>query len=88
MQIVVCLGFAKSFWSDELTQLKQKSLDAHNLWKSCNCPRNGPILMKRFVVTLTTNHNYENQNQMPIMNYLLIIYIRKTVILFGSLGIR
>ena len=57
MQIVVCLGFAKSFWSDELTQLKQKSLDAHNLWKSCNCPRNGPIFDEK----IRCNLNYKKQ---------------------------
>ena len=57
MQIVVCLGFAKSFWSDELTQLKQKSLDAHNLWKSCNCPRNGPIFDEK----ICCNLNYKKQ---------------------------
>ena len=50
-------GFAKSFWSDELTQLKQKSLDAHNLWKSCSCPRNGPIFDEK----VRSHLNYKSQ---------------------------
>ena len=40
-------GISKPFWSPELSALKQKSLDAHNLWKSCNCPRNGPIFNEK-----------------------------------------
>ena len=40
-------GIAKHFWSPELTALKQKSLDAHTLWKDCNCPRSGPIYIEK-----------------------------------------
>ena len=36
-------GLAKDFWSPELTNLKQKSFDANELWKSCGSPRSGPI---------------------------------------------
>ena len=36
-------GLAKPFWSHELTNLKQQSIDANNLWKNCNRPRSGPI---------------------------------------------
>ena len=36
-------GFAKPYWSPELTDLKRKSLDAHNLWSNCNRPLSGPI---------------------------------------------
>ena len=50
-------GLAKPFWSPELTDLKKKSLDAHNLWKNCNCPRSGPIYHEK----LQTNYNYKLQ---------------------------
>ena len=50
-------GLAKPFWSPELTALKQKSLDAHNLWKSCNCPRSGPLYREK----LQTNYEYKKQ---------------------------
>ena len=36
-------GISKPYWSSELSELKQKSFDAHELWRSCNCPRSGPI---------------------------------------------
>ena len=36
-------GISKPYWSSELTELKQKSIDAHELWRSCNSPRSGPI---------------------------------------------
>ena len=50
-------GLAKPFWSHELTLLKQKSLDAHNLWKNCNCPRFGPIYEEK----IRSNLNYKSQ---------------------------
>ena len=50
-------GLAKPFWSPELSALKQKSLDAHNLWKSCNCPRSGPIYIEK----MKSNYNYKVQ---------------------------
>ena len=40
-------GLAKPFWSPELTALKQKSVDAHTLWKNSNCPRSGPIFFEK-----------------------------------------
>ena len=36
-------GIAKHFWSRDLSSLKQKSIDAFNLWKISGCPNNGPI---------------------------------------------
>ena len=48
-------GFAKPYWSTELTELKRKSLDAHNLWKDANCPRSGPIFNEKRI----TNSQYK-----------------------------
>ena len=36
-------GISKSFWTPELTAMKEKSFDAFNLWKLCNSPSSGPI---------------------------------------------
>ena len=35
--------FFKHWWDDELKDLKQKSLDAHQLWIACGKPKNGDI---------------------------------------------
>ena len=40
-------GLAKPYWSPELTVMKQKSIDAFNLWKSCSCPQSGPIFEEK-----------------------------------------
>ena len=48
-------GIAKPYWSPELTELKQKSLDAHELWRNCNCPRSGPIFLEK----QRTNYAYK-----------------------------
>ena len=38
-------GLSKPYWSPELTALKQQSIDAHDLWRTCGCPRSGPIFL-------------------------------------------
>ena len=48
-------GIAKPYWSPELTELKRKSVDAHNLWKDCNRPRSGPIFNEK----QRTNYAYK-----------------------------
>ena len=40
-------GVARHFWSDELTDLKQKSIDSCELWKLAGCPRSGPIFCEK-----------------------------------------
>ena len=40
-------GLAKPYWSPELTAMKQKSIDAFTLWKSCSCPQSGPIFEEK-----------------------------------------
>ena len=36
-------SFQRPFWSDELSVLKESSIDCNNYWKSMGCPRSGPI---------------------------------------------
>ena len=36
-------NYFKHWWDDNLSDLKAKSIDAHALWKSCGCPRDGDI---------------------------------------------
>jgi len=36
-------NFYKAFWTEELTALKQASVDAHNLWRLCDAPRSGLV---------------------------------------------
>ena len=33
----------RSFWNPELTDLKKRSIDCNNYWKSCNSPKSGPV---------------------------------------------
>ena len=40
-------GSMKPYWSPELTVIKQKSIDAYSLWKSCSCPQSGPIFVEK-----------------------------------------
>ena len=40
-------GVAKPFWTPTLTSLKQKSCDAHDLWKTAGCPRSGAIFVEK-----------------------------------------
>ena len=39
-------GFYKPWWNNVLTDLKQASIAAHNLWKACNRPRTGDVFLK------------------------------------------
>ena len=48
-------GRAKPYWSPELSVLKQKSYDAHKLWKDCDCPRSGPIHIEK----MRANYEYK-----------------------------
>ena len=40
-------GFFKSFWDEEMAELKSKSIESHQLWVACGRPRNGPIYLSR-----------------------------------------
>ena len=45
----ICIQKTKgAFWSNELSDLKKKSLDAYKLWIQCNKPRTGGINLERF----------------------------------------
>ena len=45
-------GFFKWWWDDSLTELKQASIDAHNLWKASGSPRAGDVYLKMKQVKL------------------------------------
>ena len=40
-------SFFKSFWDEEMAELKSKSTESHQLWVACGRPRNGPIYLSR-----------------------------------------
>ena len=40
-------GVAKSFWTEELSSLKNKSVDAFALWKSAGCPKSGQVFLEK-----------------------------------------
>ena len=35
-------NFERSFWDDELSELKSRSIECSNYWKSIGCPKSGP----------------------------------------------
>ena len=37
-------GYQKHWWSDELDDLKQETIEATNFWRSAGCPRSGIII--------------------------------------------
>jgi len=44
LRVPVCHGnFFKSFWTDELTDLKRASVEAYQLWKMCDQPKTGLV---------------------------------------------
>ena len=40
-------GLAKHFWTEELSQMKQRSVDAYSLWKLDGCPRSGITFLEK-----------------------------------------
>ena len=40
-------SFFKSYWDEEMSELKQRSIDTHQLWQVCGRPRSGPIYRER-----------------------------------------
>ena len=36
-------SFYKSYWDEEMSELKHRSIDTHVLWVACGRPRCGPI---------------------------------------------
>jgi len=50
-------------WSDELKELKQKSIDIHELWKTIGKPRNGVINTERLRVKFQYKKGIKQQRQ-------------------------
>ena len=40
-------SFFKSYWDEEMSELKQRSIDTHQLWQVCDRSRSGPIYRER-----------------------------------------
>ena len=43
-------GIAKGWWTDDLSKLKNKSIEVHNAWKNAGKPQSGPINEERLRV--------------------------------------
>ena len=48
-------GTLKPYWCEELQELKKASIDAYNLWKLCDRPRN--LLVNKLRIEVNTNIN-------------------------------
>ena len=53
-------GSLKPYWNDKLNTLKQKSIDIHNLWRTCGSPRSGAINSERLKVKLEYKQTVKN----------------------------
>lgn len=73
-------NFYKSFWTEELTALKQASIDAHNLWRLCGAPRSGLVnkirLEAKYRYKLALKHAMVN-NQIELDDEISSLYLRK-----------
>ena len=43
-------GYQKHWWSDELDDLKQETIEATNFWRSAGCPRSGIVNNNRLQI--------------------------------------
>jgi len=60
-------NFYKAFWTEELTALKQASIDAHNRWRLCDAPRSGLVNKIR----LEAKYKYKMALKQAMINYKL-----------------
>jgi hypothetical protein len=49
-------GFQKHYWSDELSNLKRLSIQAHIVWRDAGSPRNGPLNDNRLLCKQRYKH--------------------------------
>jgi len=63
-------GFFKFCWDEELSLLKEESVESNKIWKAAGKPRNGPIFQKRqscqyvcyLLFPINNNNNNNNNN--------------------------
>ena len=58
-------GIQKSWWTDELTLLRDKSIEIHRLWISQGRPRSGPTNDERIRVKSLYKRGIRNAQRMP-----------------------
>ena len=58
-------GVQKSWWTDELTVLRQKSIDIHRLWLSEGKPRSGATNFERLTVKAAYKRAIKNAQRSP-----------------------
>jgi len=83
-------GYQKHWWSDELDELKQVTIDATNYWRSVGCPRSGVFFNNN---RLQCKYRYKMAIKMLLimrikfsMTICLIISVLKMMCLFGEPG--
>ena len=73
-------NFYKAFWTEELTALKQASIDAHNLWRLCDAPRSGLVnkirLQAKYKYKIALKQAMIN-NQIELDDEISNLYLRK-----------
>ena len=70
-------NFYKAFWTEELTALKQASIDAHNLWRLCDAPRSG--LVNKIRLEAKYKYKMALNNKIEIDDEISNLYLRKDI---------
>jgi len=80
----------KSYWNNELSGLKQISIDMHNLWRLIGSPTSGSIinaheLKLSIIINVLLNKLRLNQNKKDLMKLTPVLLI-VTPFVFGNVG--
>jgi len=86
--IVKCLqataaGLQKFWWTLDLDELKEQCIDISTLRVSIGRPRSGSINEER----LHSKYRYKQAIKMAIMTVCMTSYTKRTMLVFGKLGI-
>lgn len=81
----VSSGFFKCWWNDTLTELKQASIEAHNMWKAVGCPKSGQLFLNMKKVKIAYKNAikaHRHNEELYLSNDLHDLLIEKDMINF------
>lgn len=78
-------GYFKHWWNGTLSELKQASIEAHNLWKACGRPKQGDIFLNMKQVKLSYKNAiraYKQNEELFLSNELHELLLEKDMVNF------
>ena len=79
-------NYYKFWWNEELTVLKQASVESDRAWKAVGRPRSGAIFNKRQQYRLLYRKRLKDCQMEPSVSY--SIFFVKIVLCFGNVGVQ